>query len=338
LPRTEGTRKLKRVEIRRWAQDGTASAAAAPAEDPVEAVLARVSHGRAVADATSIEELGLSSLDRVELMVALEQRTQTSIDESAFATARTVADLRALVGGGAAADDSRAARALDVPEWALSWPARIVRRVLQFTLVLPLTRFFARITVHGAGHLAALTGPVVFASNHQSHIDTPVILSALPSGLRRRVAPAMAKEFFQAHFHPADHPFRARAKASTLYVLASLAFNAFPLPQREAGARDTLRYIGRLTSAGYSILIFPEGARGETGTLKPFRPGVAMIGSRLSLPVVPIRLDGADRVLHPSWKMARRGPVTVRFGAPIVFQGDDYATLARRLEEAVSRL
>ena len=128
------------------------------------------------------------------------------------------------------------------------------------------------------------------------------------------------------------------AKASTLYFLASLAFNAFPLPQREAGARDTLRYIGRLTSAGYSILIFPEGARGETGTLKPFRPGVAMIGSRLNLPVVPIRLDGADSVLHPSWKMARRGPVAVRFGAPIVFQGDDYAALARGLEEAVRRL
>jgi long-chain acyl-CoA synthetase len=338
LPRTEGTRKLKRVEIRRWAQDGTAGAAAAPAEDPVEAVLARVSHGRAVAASTSIEELGLSSLDRVELMVALEQRMQTSFDESAFATARTVADLRALVEGAAAAADAGSAHALDVPEWTLSWPARVVRQVLQLTLVLPLTRFFARITVHGAEHLAELTGPVVFASNHQSHIDTPVILAALPPAMRRLVAPAMAKEFFRAHFHPADSPFRARAKASTLYFLASLAFNAFPLPQREAGARDTLRYIGRLTSAGYSILIFPEGARGETGTLKPFRPGVAMVGSRLNLPVVPIRLDGADSVLHPSWKMARRGPVAVRFGAPIVFQGDDYAALARGLEEAVRRL
>ena len=100
LPRTEGTRKLKRVEIRRWAQDGTAGSVAAPVEDPVEAVLARLSHGRSVDASTSIEELGLSSLDRVELMVALEQRMQTSFDESAFATARTVADLRALVEAG----------------------------------------------------------------------------------------------------------------------------------------------------------------------------------------------------------------------------------------------
>ena len=338
LPRTEGTRKLKRVEIRRWAQDGTAGSVAAPAEDPVEAVLARLSHGRAVDASTSIEELGLSSLDRVELMVALEQRMQTSIDESAFATAKTVADLRSLVERGAAAGGTGPAGALEVPEWSLSWPARAVRRALQFTLVLPLTRQFARITVHGTEHLRDLSGPLVLASNHQSHMDTPVILAALPAELRRLVAPAMAKEFFRAHFHPAEYPWRERWKASTLYFLAALAFNAFPLPQREAGARDTLRYIGRLTSDGFSILIFPEGARGETGSLKPFRPGVAMIGSRLNLPVIPVRLDGVDRVLHPSWKMARRGPVEVRFGAPIVFQGDDYPSMARQLEEAVRRL
>jgi long-chain acyl-CoA synthetase len=339
LPRTEGTRKLKRVDIRRWAQDGTAAVAAAPVEDPVEAVLARLSHGRAVDATTSIEALGLSSLDRVELMVALEQRMQTSLDESAFATARTVADLRALVDGGAAAPaEAASAGAVEVPEWSLSWPARLARRALQFALVLPLTRFFARITVRGAEHLRELTGPAVFASNHQSHMDTPVILAALPPALRRQLAPAMAKEFFRAHFHPAEHGLRERWKASTLYFLAALAFNAFPLPQREAGARDTLRYIGRLTSAGYSILIFPEGARGESGSLKPFRPGVAMMGSRLELPVVPVRLDGVDRVLHPSWKMARRGPVEARFGAPLVLRGDDYPALASQLEEAVRRL
>ena len=338
LPRTEGTRKLKRVDIRRWAQDGTAAGVTPAAEDPVEAVLAKLAHGRAVDASTSMQELGLSSLDRVELMVALEQRLQTSIEESAFASARTVGDLRAIVEGGAPAVTAGGARAIDVPAWSLSPPARAARRVLQGALVLPLTRYFARVTVHGAEHLQELTGPVVFASNHQSHMDTPVILAALPPALRRGLAPAMAKEFFRAHFHPSEASLGARWRASALYVLAALAFNAFPLPQREAGARDTLRYIGRLTAAGYSILIFPEGARGETGSLKSFRPGVAMIASRLGLPVVPVRLDGVDHVLHPSWRMARRGPVTVRFGSPIVLRGDDYEAMAGRLREAVREL
>ena len=63
-----------------------------------------------------------------------------------------------------------------------------------------------------------------------------------------------------------------------------------------------------------------------------------MIGSRLGLPVVPVRLEGVDRVLHPSWKMARRGPVAVRFGAPVIFQGDDYEAMAGRLRDSVRDL
>jgi hypothetical protein len=63
-----------------------------------------------------------------------------------------------------------------------------------------------------------------------------------------------------------------------------------------------------------------------------------MIGSRLSLPVVPVRLDDVDRVLHTTWRMARRGPVSVRIGAPIVFSGDDYAAQAKAVETAVRRL
>ena len=57
----------------------------------------------------------------------------------------------------------------------------------------------------GLEHLRELDGPVVFAANHQSHLDVPVILAALPGRWRARVAPAMAKEFFKAHFFPEQH-------------------------------------------------------------------------------------------------------------------------------------
>ncbi len=147
-------------------------------------------------------------------------------------------------------------------------------------------------------------------------MDTPVILAALPGALRRRVAVAMAKEFFDAHFHPGGHSRRERFTAGVLYDLAALFFNAFPLPQREAGARRTLRYIGELVSEGWSVLIFPEGRRTEAGEIDEFKPGVGMIGSRLGVPVVPVRLEGVDRVLHQSWRMARRGRVRVAFGPP----------------------
>ena len=54
-----------------------------------------------------------------------------------------------------------------------------------------------------------------------------------------------------------------------------------------------------------------------------------MIGSRLGLPIVPVRIDGVDRVLHTSWKMAKPGPVSVTFGAPMRLSGDNYAELAQ---------
>ena len=112
----------------------------------------------------------------------------------------------------------------------------------------------------GLEHLDGIDGPVIFAANHQSHLDTPAILRALPPRWRYRLAPAMAKEFFKAHFFPGQFDWKARLTNSANYYLASLFFNAFPLPQREAGTRQTLRYIGELIERG---LLGPDLSRGQ---------------------------------------------------------------------------
>jgi long-chain acyl-CoA synthetase len=194
------------------------------------------------------------------------------------------------------------------------------------------------LNVDGLANLENLTGPVIFAANHQSHLDTPAILQALPPRWRYRVAPAMAKEFFTAHFHPDRYNWRERLPNSLNYYLASLFFNAFPLPQRETGTRQTLRYIGTLLAEGFSILIFPEGKRTDAGEIKPFQAGVAMIASKLGVPVVPVRLEGLDRILHHSWKFPARGRARVAFGRPMSLNGSDYATLAQEIESAIRAL
>jgi hypothetical protein len=63
-----------------------------------------------------------------------------------------------------------------------------------------------------------------------------------------------------------------------------------------------------------------------------------MIGARLHVPVVPVRLEGLERVLHQKAKMASPGPVRVAFGAPLTLVGDDYEALAQRVETAVRDL
>ncbi|HXE80438.1 MAG TPA: AMP-binding protein [Vicinamibacterales bacterium] len=338
LPRTEGTRKLKRREIRDWVAAGTpAQVPGGGDHDSVAAILQRYAAGRAIGADTTIDELGLSSLERVELMVALEGRFQASIDEAAFSRVRSVSELEALVKRGNAAPVPPA-EPLTFPSWNRSAPVRLIRRVSLATWILPIARIFAHIRVEGREHLDRLTGPVVFASNHQSHMDTPVILAAMPGRLRARVAVAMAKEFFHAHFFPEQHTRRERFTNSLNYYLAAFFFNAFPLPQREAGARQTLRYIGELLGDGFSVLIYPEGRRTEAGEISPFRPGIGMIGARLNVPIVPIRLEGVDKVLHQKARMATPGPVRVAFGPPMTLRGDDYEALARQVEEAVRRL
>ncbi|HTU99966.1 MAG TPA: lysophospholipid acyltransferase family protein, partial [Luteitalea sp.] len=316
--------------------------------------------------------------ERVELLMALEQQFQTILDEAAFAGAATVGDVRALLAGpssdatrstnesgltrspsaltdvgrpggpslpkrGTASDSQTDGPGsgpylIDFPKWNRAPLPYWVRRASLPTWILPIGRVFARVRTEGLEHLAGLEGPVVFAANHQSHMDTPVILMALPRTWRYATAVAMAKEFFTPHFHPAGYSTRQRVTNGLNYYLASLFFNAFPIPQREAGARQTLRYIGQLFEEGQSLLIFPEGKRTMEGEINEFRAGIGMIGARLGVPVVPVRLVGADRVLHQKAKFPRVGPVTVRFGAPIRLEGDDYAALARQVEAAVRAL
>ena len=341
LPRTEGTRKLRRRELKNWLT-GQAAVSPETAASGAAQVVERFAPGRELKPDTTIEGLGLSSLERIELMMALEETFQVTIDEASFAAAATIRDLDALLKPFAATSPESATlvaqAAGDFPRWARSTPARLLRRVSLATWILPPSRLFIRAEVRGLENLRTIEGPVIFAANHQSHLDAVAILDALPARWRYRVAPAMLKEFFQAHFHPEQFTFRQRFTNSLNYYLASLFFNAFPLPQREIGAREALRYIGRLVDQGDSLLIFPEGKRTDHGEIIRFRPGVGMIASRLGLPVVPVRLSGLDRILHHTWTRPRRGPAQVVFGPPVWLTGNDYAQLAAQVEAAVRHL
>jgi len=286
LPRTEGTGKLKRSAIREWVRTGGAPAAVAPAADPMSTLVAKVAGRGDISPATTIDELGLSSLERVELMVALEDAFQTHLDEKAFAEARDMGQVRALVEE-SARGEVRPSDRLEFPAWNRSRVARAIRRVALAMCLLPLTRAFAWMHVEGREHLDTVEGPVIFASNHQSYMDGPVIMAALPARWRYRVAPAMAKEFFTAHFFPKEHGLMLRMATSGAYYLAALLFNAFPLPQREAGARQTLRYMGELFEDGISVLIFPEGHRTDTGAaMAAGRPGRRDLDDRAALAIM----------------------------------------------------
>ena len=328
LPRTEGTQKLKHGEIQAWVESGASAPTTSSGQEIID-LLRRYAPDRAISPNTTLDELGLSSLDRVELMIDLEQHLDTSIDEALLTGAQTVSALGEI---------GMPPSASLFPTWNRVWLAKGIRNAALITIWLPLTRLFAHAHVSGRGHLASLRGPVIFAPNHQSHLDTPLILSTLPSRYRYRVAAAMWKEYFDAHFSPERHTRFERFVDSLIYWLVALFFNAFPVPQTEAGARQSLRYIGDLISDNWSILFFPEGERTEAVEIHRFQLGIGLLAGRLRLPVIPIRLRGVEKVLHRHQWWPRPGSVEIVFGAPLYLQGEDYAALAKQVEDAVLAL
>jgi long-chain acyl-CoA synthetase len=328
LPRTEGTGKLKRAAIAEWVKSGAAMEPARTG-DEIEKRFAQYARGRTITPETTLEELGLSSLERVEMMI------QLGVSEPDFQAARTVGDLSSI---GERPMTAAAAPAQDIPNWPRSRFASVVRDIGLALVILPLARVFAWLRIEGRENLQNVNAPVIFASNHQSHFDGPAILMALPYRLRRRVAIAASREFFAGHFHPDKFSRRQRFSSGVSFFLASLFFNIFPLPQREAGAMEALRYAGRLFSQGWCVLIFPEGDRTDAGEIHPFQPGVGMMASRLGARVVPVRLEGLERILHKSRRMARPGRARIKFGAPLTLDGEDYTSLAEHVEAAVRSL
>lgn len=334
LPRTTGTGKLKRGEIATRILTGKAPAAAQSATG-VAGILQRYAPGRTITPDTTLDELGLSSLDRVQLLIELEQQAGAAVDEGAFSAARTVADLSKPVTAEAA---PVAEPALDYPKWNRSWWARAIRYVVQAILARPLTRYFARLKVSGVENLNGLQPPIIFAPNHASFMDVPVVLCALPGEWRQKIAPAMSKDWFTPHFHPAQFSLWKRFTSGLQYYAAALFYNAFPIPQREMGARRTFRYMGSLMDQGWCVLIFPEGDRTHAGELLPFRPGAAMLASQTHVPVVPVRIVGLEKVLNRDARWPSHGKVTVAFGAPLKIESEDYVGETKRLEDAVRRL
>lgn len=356
FPRTPSTWKVRRHQVARQVAEGRGTPPRGRVS-PARSILAQLT-GRDQAEITGNqrldEDLGLSSLDRVDLLSRLEDRRELDLDEEGLARVSTVQELEAALSGPAAASPGssetgeeqgrgaspppeRARTAL--PYWTRRAPVRWARTGLREGFMIPLLRNRLPLTVTGADLLERLRPPVIFAANHVSHLDTPVILAALPPSWRRRVVPAMVQEWFLPHFRPEGFPCKERLSASLQYILACACFNAYPLPQRMGGIRRSLRYTGELLDHGFCPLVYPEGRRSPGGALGSFQAGIGLMGVRLEVPVVPVHVDGLFQVFPAGSRWPRRGPVSVTFGAPVRLDpGQDYAEAAVEVRRAVREL
>ena len=285
-------------------------------------------------DASLDSDLGLSSLDRVELMGALEDRYQIDLSETRFSSVRTVGDLERMLHG-----DMTPPKPYHYPGWVLRWPVRWLRVLAHYLLMRPAILLLGWPRVLGRENLRDVDGPVLVICNHLGDVDPGFVLTALPARLRHWLAIATGGETLEALRSPSpDRNWFLRLYDRVQWLLGVSLLNLFPLP-REAGFRRSFAYAGEAVDHGYSVLVFPEGRHTTDGKLCPFRSGVGLLAEDLGIPVVPIRIDGLFEYKHAGRHFAPPWKISVRVGAPIKFApGTDAAQIAAELQKAVEHL
>ena len=280
-------------------------------------------------------DLKLDSLGRVELLGALEDHYQIDIDEATFTAATTVGDIDKMIREGSSDKPVR----YEYPKWAQTFPITWIRLFVFYLIILPLTRFMSRARVIGTERLNGINGPVLFVANHIASVDAALILMAVPGRFKRKLGIAMEGEVLRGWRHPpAGTGWFRRVVGLSQYLLVTSLFNVFPLPQK-SGFRRSFAFAGETMDRGYSVLVFPEGARTPDGEMKTFREGIGLLATKLGVPVVPAKIDGLFELKKAGKHFARGGQIKVSIGNPVSFShDDDPAQIARELERQVAAL
>jgi 1-acyl-sn-glycerol-3-phosphate acyltransferase len=214
-------------------------------------------------------------------------------------------------------------------EWARSPAARLARGIIAEGPIRLLARVVADPEILGHDRLADLARledppPVIFTPNHHSHVDTGLMIRAVPSAWRHRLVVAAAADYF----------FDARWKAT----ISALALNAIPI-DREVTGRKSADMIRGLIADGYSLVIYPEGGRSPDGWGQAFKGGAAYLSVRTGAPVVPVFIDGSGAIFGKGMKRPKPGRTRIVFGSPLRPLPDEATRrFNARIEAAVTRL
>ena len=344
FPRSS-TQKPRRNLIREAVEAGLRGQSPANAASPLSEMLTRIT-GRSIQNMQSLTPdanlqsgLGLSSLDRVELLSALEDRYQIDLSETEFANAATVGDLEKLVQGERGTRSKFHDSGFHYPRWALRWPTTWLRLASHYLLVRPAVFLLGWPRVTGRENLLGVRGPLLVISNHVADVDVGFIQTALSARIRHKLATATGGKALEKLRSPGpERVWLRRLYDRVQWTLGVALLNLFPLP-RESGFRKSFAYAGEAVDRGYSVLVFPEGKLTEDGKLRPFRTGVGLLANNLRIPILPMRIDGLFEIKSAGKKFAAPGKIRVRVGKPMQFAPEsDPEEIARALKKAVEDL
>ena len=215
-------------------------------------------------------------------------------------------------------------------DWARRAPAKAVRKVIVRGPLRAAVRLVAAPKVLGVDRLDDLIAkgddapPMIFAPNHHSHLDTLLMVEAVPEPWRSKLVVAAAADYF----------FTSRTRSAA----AALTLNALPI-DREVTGRKSSDMIRDLVDDGWSLVIYPEGGRSPDGWGQEFKGGAAYLSARTGAAVVPVFIDGTGAIYGKGMKRPKPGQSKVLFGAPLSpFEGENTRRFSARIEAAVAAL
>ena len=338
FPRTS-TQKPRRAEIAEAAQKilGADGKAAGSGPTPLSDLISRITKRSAdnIPESAALDaNLNLSSLERVELLSALEDHYQVDLSETRFSAVNTVGDLERMLKG------QTAPRVIyHYPAWVQRWPTTWIRFIVHYLVLRPAVFLLGWPRIQGRENLRGLNGPALVICNHIGDVDVGFILTALPARLRHKLATAAGGEALEALRTPAaSRNVFLRVFDRIEWFLGVSLLNLFPLP-REAGFRDSFAFAGESVDRSYSVLVFPEGHHSADGKLRPFRSGIGLLVNNLGIPVIPMKIDGLFQIKQAGRKTARPYQITVKIGPPVEFPADtEPQTIAAELQSKVEQL
>jgi len=175
---------------------------------------------------------------------------------------------------------------------------------------------YCRLTVTGQRHLPP--SPFILCSNHASHIDSAVLMSA--SGLPFSTFALLGAS---------DYFFKYWGRK----FLVSRFMNVIPI-DRQARHKSLRRCFTMceefLRRTHGNLILYPEGTRSPNSDMHTFKKGAGLFAVDLGVPVVPAYIEGAHRILAKGKFMPRPGPVSVHFGEPVVFVSKQIDPMSRR--------
>jgi long-chain acyl-CoA synthetase len=336
LPRTT-TRKIKRFEVEKRVKANQARKVDGDAELPAEKPLTTeetawldhpdVQRGLKIVRESARStppamrpslnldlDLGLDSMQRVEVLSRLEDELGGNVEESQLTNIYTIRDLIDAVLQSAASGTGKprttfagwkailAEEPEDPDVLALAHPSRVndtfwylVTRVFQ---VAALDRF--RLKVSGLEKLPK-QGPYIISSNHQSYLDPLILASVLPEELFKNLFAVGTSDIFGKGF------MRRLARSIKVVVLDP---DAHLVPAMRAGAFG-LRH-------GLSLILYPEGERSIDGTPRIFKKGAAILSIHMQVPIVPVAIEGFYDAWPRNRPFQRFAPLKMVFGDPIL--------------------